>query len=142
MATQRETDAVMKTIEAESEAFWKKDFEAWSRCWVHAPYARFMGWWSRGGVRVAEGWEEISTRIGAVMKANPEPNPSATDVRRENINVRVYPEAAWVTFDQYGNDTGDSAMDMPGRSREPRVLEKHDGVWKIAYACWILEEAT
>ena len=42
-------------------------------------------------------------------------------------------------FDQYGDDTGDSLMDMPGLSRETRIFEKVDGEWKIAYLGWLLE---
>jgi hypothetical protein len=48
-------------------------------------------------------------------------------VRRENVNLRVTAEMAWLTFDQYGEDTADPDMDMPGLSRETRILEKHEG---------------
>jgi hypothetical protein len=44
-----------------------------------------------------------------------------------------------MTFDQYGEDTGDSLMDMAGRSRETRIFEKVNGEWKIAYIGWLLE---
>jgi hypothetical protein len=60
-------------------------------------------------------------------------------VRRENINLRIYKDVAWLTFDQYGQDTGDTLMDMPGRSRETRILEKENDSWRIAYAGWLLE---
>jgi hypothetical protein len=134
-----EAEAIMQVIEAESRAFWDKDFEAWAACWVHAPYTRTMGWWQRGGVTVLAGWDVQSARIGQVMGANPEPNPTAYNVRRENVNLRVTAEMAWLTFDQYGEDTADPDMDMPGLSRETRILEKHEGQWKIVYAGWLLE---
>ena len=44
-----------------------------------------------------------------------------------------------MTFDQYGEDTGDELMDMPGLSRETRIFEKIDGEWKIAYTGWLLD---
>lgn len=134
-----EADAIMRVIAEESRAFWDKDFDAWARCWVQAPHIRMMGWWAQGGVTVIEGWEALSARIRANMIATPEPNPTAAQVRRENINLRIGHDQAWLTFDQYGMDTGDTLMDMPGISRETRVLEKHDGEWRLAYVCWLLE---
>jgi hypothetical protein len=75
----------------------------------------------------------------AVMTENPEPNPTASHVRRENVNLRIDGNTAWVTFDQFGQDTGDVQMDMPGLSHETRILEKHEGWWKIVYVNWLLE---
>lgn len=46
---------------------------------------------------------------------------------------------AWVTFDQYGKDTNDPTFDMPGLSRETRILEKINGKWKIVYVGWLLQ---
>lgn len=135
---EEERKAILALIEKESTAFWDKDYDAWASCWVHSPYVRTMGWWARGGVTVVSGWEERGPRTKQHMEANPEPNPQ--NVRRENINMRIYHDAAWVTFDQYGSDTGEPDMDMPGLSRETRFLEKHNGQWKIVYVGWLLEE--
>jgi hypothetical protein len=136
------TDAqseVLEVIVAESVAFWNKDFDAWAACWAHASYTRTVGWWAAGGVSVVEGWDAQSSTIRRVMSASPMPNRSAATVRRENLNIQVHDDIAWVTFDQYGADTGDALMDMPGRSRETRILERHEGRWLIVYAGWLLE---
>lgn len=130
--------AIMQVIEDESTAFWNKDFDAYDACWVQESYVRTMGWWQDGGVTVIEGWEAHATSIRKLMADNPEPNPTSTQVRRENINLRVFKDVAWLTFDQFGEDTGDKRMDMPGLSRETRILEKHNGKWKIAYVGWLL----
>jgi hypothetical protein len=134
----QEHEAIMQVIADESAAFWNKDYEAWAGCWVHAPYVRIIGWWTHGGVTVNEGWDKLSSIMRQLMEKNPSPNPTAGLVRRENINLRITAEMAWVTFDQYGADTGDARMDMPGLSRETRILEKHAGAWKIVYAGWLL----
>lgn len=134
-----DANAIMELIAAESVAFWDKDFEAWSLCWLHAPYVRVMGWWARGGITVTKGWENLSSRMKQVMTENPEPNPTAARVRRENIHLRIDGNMAWVTFDQFGEDTGDVRMDMPGLSHETRILEKHNDEWKIVYVNWLLE---
>ncbi|MBE2198812.1 MAG: nuclear transport factor 2 family protein [Anaerolinea sp.] len=140
---QNDITAIMQLVADESSAFWNKDFEAWAQCWLHTAYIRMMGWWARGGVTVIEGWEALSDQVQTTMAAHPEPNPTAAHVRRENVNLRISENMAWLTFDQYGQDTGDLAMDMPGLSRETRILEKQHGEWKIVYVNWLLEgEAT
>jgi hypothetical protein len=136
---EEEKKAILEVVENESAAFWNKDFDAYAACWVHDDYVRTMGWWQDGGVTVVEGWKERESRTRSHMEASPEPNPSATRVKRANVNLRIYKDIAWMTFDQYGEDTGDSLMDMPGLSRETRIFEKHDGKWKIAYVGWLLD---
>jgi hypothetical protein len=136
---EQEKHEIMQVIANESSAFWKKDFEDYASYWVHEDFIRTMGWWEAGGVTVVEGWEERSKRTKSHMENSPEENPTATAVRRENINLRIYRDVAWLTFDQYGEDTGDPTMDMPGLSRETRILEKHKGQWKIVYVGWLLE---
>src|SRR5258708_17039313 len=139
MSEQQDAEAIMRVIESESAAFWNKDFEAWSQCWVHSPYVRVMGWWALGGIVVVEGWEALSAAKKRQMAANPIANPTAAGVRRDNVNLRIGDSVAWVTFDQYGLDTGEADMDMPGLSRETRILEQHGGQWKVVYVGWFLQ---
>lgn len=135
---EKEKAAIMGVIDNESAAFWNKNYDQWAAQWAHEPYIRTMGWWEGGGVTVVEGWDERAERSKKNFETSPEANPTATKVRRENINLRIFTDVAWLTFDQYGEDTGDELMDMPGLSRETRILEKHDGAWKIVYAGWLL----
>ena len=135
----RDSMAIIATMNGESAAFWNKDYKAWEGYWVHAPYARIMGWWQAGGISVTEGWDAISQGIKKLMQDNPKPNPTASKFRREKLNLQIRGDVAWVTFDQYGMDTGDQRMDMPGLSRETRVLEKQNGKWRIAYVGWLLQ---
>ena len=132
-----EEEAVKKVIVTETEAFWNKDFQQLSDCWVHEDYARVVGWWQAGGVTVRKGWSVIGKKMETVIKENPGKNPQ--NVTRENFNIRISGDMAWVTFEQYGTDTGEQAMDMPGLSYETRILEKQNGQWKIAYAGWLLD---
>lgn len=132
-------DAIMAVVNRETAAFWEKDFAAWADCWAHAPYTRTMGYWPLGGVSVVEGWTAQSALIRRMMDENPAPNPTAGLVRRENLNARIYADVAWITFDQYGLDTGEPTFDMPGLSRETRILERHGAHWKLVYVGWMLE---
>lgn len=135
---QKEREAILALIAQESAAFWNKDFEGWADFWVHAPYVRFMGWYPLGGVSCLEGWEVLSARTREHMAEDPVPNPNAAQVRRENINLRIYDDSAWVTFDQFGVKSGQPTFDMPGRSRETRILEKHAGKWKFVFVNYLL----
>lgn len=137
---EKEKAAIMQVLQGESEAFWNKDFEKYASYWVQEEHVRTVGWWAAGGITVVEGWKQRAERTKSHMAQSPEANPTATRVRRENINLRIFNDVAWMTFDQYGEDTGDTLMDMPGRSRETRIFEKVDGQWKIAYLGWMLEE--
>ena len=129
--------AIIQVIERESQAFWDKNFEAYADCWAHEDYVRTMGWWADGGITVVEGWDERGKRTKKHMDENPEVN-SQNPVRK-NMNIRVGADMAWVTFDQYGKDTNDPTFDMPGLSRETRILEKINGKWKIVYVGWLLQ---
>lgn len=135
----RDSAEIMAAIVGETAAFYNKDFNAWAGEWVHAPYVRVMGWWPKGGVTVREGWDVVSGEVRQLMKESPKPNPTATQVRRENINMQIRGNVAWLTWDEYGLNTGDSNMDMPGLTRSTRVLEKRDGRWRIAYVGWLLQ---
>ena len=132
-----EEEAIKKVIIDETEAFWNKDFQQFSSYWVHEDYVRIVGWWEQGGVTVRKGWSVIGGRMENLMIKNPEKNHQ--NVTRENFNIRISGNMAWVTFEQFGTDTGEKDMDMPGLSYETRILEKHNGAWKIAYIGWLLD---
>ncbi len=134
---EKEEEAIKEVIIAESRAFWAKDYRTWADQWAHEDYVRVLGWWERGGVYVREGWGEISADIKSLMERNPEPNPQ--NEINKNYNIRISKTMAWVTFDQYGSDTGEVEVDMPGKTPNTRVLEKVNGKWKIVYVGWLLE---
>lgn len=94
---------VMAVLEAETRAFYAKDFDAFSACWAPEPHVRRGGWWQRGGIA----WLR---RGGEVMA-----------------------DLACVTFVQYSPDAGEPDMDMPGLSHETRILERRGGRWVIVY---------
>jgi DNA-binding CsgD family transcriptional regulator len=131
-----EETQILKVIEDETAAYFNKDYEEWARCWVHESYVRRFAWFVRGGTFVHNGWNAENASIKAGMARYPSPNQSVHEVKRENVNVRVGKDMAWVTFEQIAPLTGDP-FDVPGRQLEGRVLEKHSGMWRIA-ACFVI----
>jgi SnoaL-like domain len=131
--------AIMDVIERQAAAFWAKDFARWSDTWVHAQYVRRVGWSPTGGVISVEGWDAIGGAMKKTMADNPVPNPTPAKLVRDHINIREYKDIAWVTFDQHGVNTGEARFDMPGVSHETRILERHDGNWKLVYVGYVLD---
>jgi SnoaL-like domain len=139
-AVEDDSAAIMEVVERQAAAFWAKDFARWSETWVHADYVRRVGWSPTGGVISVEGWDAIGGAMKKLMAENPTPNPTPAKLVRDHINVRSYKDVAWVTFDQHGVDTGEARFDMPGLSHETRILERHDGKWRLAYVGYVLAD--
>jgi hypothetical protein len=137
-ALEKEKTAILEVIERQAAAFWAKDFERWAETWVHAPYVRRLGWSDTGGVVSVEGWEAIAARMQKNMAADPKPNLTPAKLVREHLEFRIYGDVAWLTFEQHGVATGEPRFDMPGLSYETRILEKHDGKWRVAYLGYLL----
>ena len=137
-ALEREKAAIVEVIERQAAAFWAKDFQRWADTWVHAPYIRRLGWSDSGGVVSVEGWDTIGARMKKSMADNPTPNATPAKLVRERLSFRIYGDVAWVTFEQHGVSTGEPRFDMPGLSHETRILEKHDGRWRVAYLGYLL----
>jgi hypothetical protein len=137
-ALARDEAAILAVIEEQAAAFWAKDFARWADTWVHAPYVMRLGWSENGGVVSVTGWEAIGGRMKKVMADDPKPNPTPAKLARDQFNFRVSGDVAWVTFDQRGVATGEPRFDMPGLSHETRILERHDGKWKVVYLGYLL----
>ena len=129
---------VMDVIERQAATFWAKDFDGWADTWVHAEYVRRVGWSPSGGAISVQGWNAIGTAMKKAMADNPAPNPTPAKLVRDHVNLRTYGDVAWLTFDQHAAPTGDTRFDMPGVSHETRILERHDGKWKLVYVGYVL----
>lgn len=125
--------SIMQVIETETAAYLKKDYETWSRCWMHGRHIRHWGFFGPGGIVMREGWDDHGERMKQFIAANPV--PSVAEIRRESINLRLGKDMAWVTFDQYASRGVGPEIDVSEVNNEARVLEKSADGWKIAYAC-------
>ena len=68
------------------------------------------------------GWQDINQFVKTFMEAHPEPEPIPELL--DHIEVQLYGKGAWVTYEQLDS--------LRGRKRETRLMEKVDGLWKIA----------
>lgn len=120
---QEEKAAILNTLNSETEAAFSRNYEAWQDKWVHNPdmtkvYLNFAD----STFSESIGWEEVNQFVKDYFVAHPEPEPVPELV--DDIDVRLYDNGAWVTFE--------SIDSLRGRKRETRLMEKVDGQWKIA----------
>jgi hypothetical protein len=119
-----EIELVKAAIDRESKAFFEIDYKTWAECWGHVPYA-YWSFADTTDVNYFEGWESINHGFGDYFKTS---KPSSAKMERKWNDVRVYGNAAYARFTQ-------KVQDELGRDEqvEVRVLEKHNGEWKIVY---------
>ena len=121
--SEQEKAAILATINRETEAAFRRDYEGWKDYWVHEPYvAKTYMEMPDSSLSETLGWEAIDEFVRTYIEEHPEPDPVPTLV--DDINVQLYGEGAWVSFEQ--NDS------VRGLKRETRLMEKVDGQWKIA----------
>ncbi len=118
---ERAVDAV---ISQEIDAFFSKDFEAWSACYLHSPRLRSTMMSHDLGLDVREGWEAHVD--GTRLHFESEPVEDARWSKTvDQITVRG--DMAWLTC----RARTDTSLCMMGESFETWVLERHGGDWKV-----------
>jgi DNA-binding CsgD family transcriptional regulator len=133
MAVSDDEAAIRQVIDDMYRAIWRKDMAALTRCHVETDYARRWAWWLPGTLVVKEGWPAISARLQQVIDDPRMPDGVDGAVERRNFNIRIMGDMAWVTFDQEVPQLAGWSLGVGGYSREMRVMEKHDGQWKVAF---------
>lgn len=128
--------AILELMDAETDAFLARNYEAWSQYWVHEPYVRFLAFTGPGGVIQRTGWEEFSTRMKRYMAAYP---ASTVKLHREAMNIRVGKDMAWATFDQVSSGGSGGEADLAERTHEVWTMEKRSDGWKIACLCVVVQ---
>ncbi|MBS9462339.1 nuclear transport factor 2 family protein [Flagellimonas sp. 389] len=119
----QEKEAILKTLNNETKAAFQRDYDAWQEKWVHDPdITKIYLDFPENTLSESVGWEEISGFVKTFFKENPEPEPVPKLL--DSIDVRLYGNGAWVTYEQQDS--------LRGRKRETRLMEKVNGEWKIA----------
>jgi len=120
---EKEKKAILATLNNETKAAFQRDYDAWKEKWVHDPnitktYINFP----ESTFTESIGWNEISQFVKTFIDEHPEPEPVPKLL--DKINVRLYNNGAWVTYEQQDS--------LRGLKRETRLMEKVNGEWKIA----------
>ncbi|MCC6412490.1 MAG: hypothetical protein IT270_12575 [Saprospiraceae bacterium] len=129
---EKEKAAIKAVIALETEAYYKQDFETWKSTYLDDPAFRKFGYWEGFDEKVTYniGFETLKAEKKKQFEANETIWAGSTE-ERINENFRITRDMAWYTFEQLSFEKG--TRKQVGRSLETRILEKHDGKWKIAY---------
>lgn len=129
--TEKELEAIIQVIEAETQCFFERNYDCWKTAWVNEDYA-FLAWnTSKGGYDSAVGWKAIDKMSGDYIKNNPVKDAKASHptVKRKDINVKFYgANMAYLTYLQYNSHKTNTYFTP---SQEVRIMEKVNGEWKI-----------
>ncbi len=123
LSEQREVAAILRTLNGETQAFCRRDLEAWREYWLHEPaLAKTYINFADGSHAELLGWAEIEAYAKTYMAEHPNVEPPPEPL--ESVDVRLYANGAWVSFEQVDPSRG--------RKRETRLMEKVGGAWRIA----------
>ncbi len=129
----KELASIMTVIEAETECFYRREYECWKKYYVQKEYA-FQAWNNGDGTAdVKIGWAQVDKGIGDYIKANPlkaGETASHPKVERKNLKIHFFTDTlAYLTWDQYNSDQESKIYTL---SKDSRLMEKDNGEWKIA----------
>jgi len=129
---EKEKKAIIESLTAETENFYKRDYQGVIKYFVHTDYA-FHSWNNSDGTfNATVGWPAINEKYRNYIKDNPVPAGSSSHpkVERRNMIFKFFnSNLAFVTWDQYNSDSEKKTYRL---SKETRIMEKQDGLWKIA----------
>ena len=136
-------DAIWRTIKEEHRAYWSRDAAYDMAFHLGAEHEMLWGWQAGTGVTIRQHWDELEQSLRDSVENLPEPNPFVTlRIKRRNRSIRVRGDVAWVTFEeQYPTDDLPAFRGPSGCIHELRILERDEGVWKIAFMAMLDEQA-
>lgn len=115
--------AILNALNNETIAAFSRDYDGWKSHWVQEPYVTktYMNF-ADSTLTETLGWAGVNQFVVDYFEEHPEPDPLPEPLT--DIDVRLYGDGAWVSYEQ--NDPA------RGRKRETRLMERHEGQWKIA----------
>lgn len=129
---EQEKTAIKAVIAMETDAYYKQDFTRWKQAFVDQPYFRSYGYWEGypEKVRYYNGFDALESFKKTQFDQDKTVWKGSKEIRT-NENLRVTDDMAWYTFEQ--KSLSADGKTVLGNSVETRILEKHEGQWKIAY---------
>lgn len=129
--TDADRAAIIAVLEAETDAYMRKEIGALSALWIQSPQIRGMYAIQSMGAYVDEGWDAVKARIQNAMEVSPRIADHHERISRERMNVVVCGDMAWATYDQVGVSNGDD-FDLAGVQHELKILQRISGKWLIS----------
>lgn len=125
----KEQKSIKAVIEGEINASFDGDYDKWTSFFVHEPYVMFLQANKNYFVNL-KGWDTLS--VSAKNWIRPSRKGTILFGGNSDYVFRIFNDVAWVSFrttSTLTSDCGESELE----GIEVRTLEKHAGLWKIAY---------
>lgn len=119
----QEKTAIIAVLKGETAAAFNRDYQEWQSFWLHEnDIEKSYIDYPNNKMSNSTGWGEISRFVKKYIEDHPEPAP--VPKLADDFKVRLYGSGAWVSYNQHDAKVG--------FKREFRLMEKHNGEWKIA----------
>ena len=134
-----EEEAIKSVIINETEMWLDQKHDAWAESFIHEPYFT----WSvtnggePGDVLTMRGWDALNTYMGAWFKNDMSALTKEwrkAKTTRDQWQIQIRGNVAYVSFNQHGE-----GEKQKRDSTETRVLERINGVWKIAMQTTLMD---
>jgi hypothetical protein len=123
---EKEKAAIKAVIEEETDAFYARDLDRMNAVYPDdgdATHINVNDW----GYNISTNWDGGS---GFTEFFTNNPDPEENNEKKTNWRIRVYPGAAWASYD---NENYNEDGELINSSKHDQFLEKQDGEWKIVY---------
>jgi DNA-binding CsgD family transcriptional regulator len=129
---QSDEEAIWRIIIDDHAAWWMRDFDTYAAFHLQSPDD---SWWAAImtiGITRHNGWDALRRHVASEFADDAEPNPYlAYGTRFEQRMLRIWGETAWAKFDAIFPTADLPDFHGPAIAHEIRILERHEGVWKI-----------
>ncbi|MBE0679432.1 MAG: nuclear transport factor 2 family protein [Bacteroidales bacterium] len=131
---EKEKEAIMAVIQAESETARDGDVDGLISCYIQDEYNTRLILQSDTGY-IITGWEKLA-QLFVMFKSNAELDYSNISVSKENAVIKVMGNTAWVICDNIWKGIYNQ-NEINSETYQITFLEKVDGEWKFSFVAWI-----
>jgi ketosteroid isomerase-like protein len=131
---EKEKQAIMAVIKAESEAARIGNVDGLISCYVQDEYNTRLNF-GEDSYNIITGWDKLAP-LFKEYTPNTEVDTTKISFTKENAVIKVMGNTAWLICDnnwKYEAPEGESKWE----NIQVTFLEKVDGVWKFSFAAWI-----
>ena len=140
-AVNPDEEEIKKLMVDETNYFVERNFDKWAESWVKEPYITFTvtNGGEPGDVLTFRGWDSLKTFMSNFLGKLPPAFTTAmkkTTVTRDEWQIQTRGNTAFVSFNQH---TENVEKQTKSDVTETRVLEKINGVWKVAMQATLVD---
>ena len=131
---EKEKEAIMAVIKAESETARAGDAQGLMSCYIQDEYNTRLSVGLKG-YDIITGWDQLGPHFEKLTSGSG-PDPGKVTISKENPVIKVMGNTAWLICDNIWEGEMDGT-NFKSENIQITFLEKADGKWKFSFAAWI-----